>query len=206
MLKNTLIARAKDGPPRIKHVLDSSTFQTTPARTIMHDREDVPGDERPSRSARRREALDVLAFARQLSELPPARLARLDLPEAVRDEIAEVQRTPSHIAHKRQLAHLAKLMRAHDEAEFAAARAALARDKATGARETAALHRIEALREQLLGDAADAALTRFIAAQPGLDHQHLRALIRQSRRERETNKPPRAQRELFRLLRDLDTG
>lgn len=158
-------------------------------------------DDRPSRSARRREALDVLAFARQLSELPRARLDKLELPDDVREEIAEVKRTPSHIAHKRQLAHLAKLMRAHDEEDFAAARAALAKDRAAGAREAAALHRVEALRESLLSEDADAVLTAFIAGHPGTDHQRLRALIRQSRHEREAGKPPRAQRELFRLLR-----
>lgn len=171
----------------------------------MRSSEEDSGDERPSRSARRREALDVLAFAKQLSELPSARLDKLALPEDVRDELAEVQRTPSHIAHKRQLAHLAKLMRAHDEEAFAAARAALAHDRASGAREAAALHRIETLREDLLGEDGDAVLTPFIGANPGIDHQHLRALIRQARRERDTGKPPRAQRELFRLLRDLDT-
>jgi ribosome-associated protein len=163
-------------------------------------------DERPSRSARRREALDVLALAKQLSELPAARLDRLALPDDVREEIAEVQRIPSHIAHKRQLAHLAKLMRAHDEEAFAAARAALAGDRANGARETAALHRFEALRESLLGEHGDAALTAFIAEHPGVDHQRLRALIRQSLREREAGRPPRAQRELFRLLRNPGTG
>lgn len=166
----------------------------------MQDREDDQ-DERPSRSARRREALDVLAFAKQLSELPPTRLAKLELPDDVHDELAEVQRTPSHIAHKRQLAHLAKLMRAHDEEAFAAARAALTNDRGKSAVETAALHRAEALRENLLGDNGDVALTAFITTHPGIDHQHLRALIRQSRRERDTNKPPRAQRDLFRLLR-----
>ena len=169
----------------------------------MRSPEETEENERPSRSARRREALDVLAFAKQLSELPPARLAKLDLPDDVRDELAEVQRTPSHIAHKRQLAHLAKLMRAHDDETFASARAALANDRSKNARETAALHRAEALREDLLGDNADATLTEFITAHPGIDHQHLRALIRQSRRERETNKPPRAQRELFRFLREM---
>lgn len=171
----------------------------------LSDDPSTPDDERPSRSARRREALDVLAFARQLSELPPARLDKLELPEDVRDELAEVQRTPSHIAHKRQLAHLAKLMRAHDEEDFASARAALSNDRGKSARETAALHRTEALRETLLGDNGDAALTSFIAENPGVDHQHLRALIRQARRERDTNKPPRAQRELFRLLRELES-
>lgn len=148
----------------------------------------------------------MLAFAKQLSELPPARLDRLGLPEDVRDELSEVQRTPSRIAHKRQLAYLAKLMRAHDEDAFASARASLANDRRKNARETAILQRTEALRDTLLGDDADAALTSFIATHPGAAPRHLRALIRQSRRERETDRPPRAQRELFRLLRDLDAG
>lgn len=164
---------------------------------------DAPTDGgRPSRSARRREALDVLAFAKQLSELPPARLDKLALPDDVLDELAEVRRTPSHIAHKRQLAHLAKLMRAHDDEVFAVARAALANDRATGALAAVALHRIEALREAMLGENGDATLTEFIASHPAVDRQQLRALIRQARRECETHKPPRAQRELFRLLRE----
>jgi ribosome-associated protein len=174
--------------------------------TAMQDPEDPSDDARPSRSERRREALDVLAFAKRLAELPPARIAKLELPDDIHAELAEVQRTPSHIAHKRQLAHLAKLMRAHADEDFAAARAALANDRAAGAREAAALHRIEALRESLLGNDSDAALTAFIAEHPDSDHQRLRALIRQARRERTTGKPPRAQRELFRLLRSTDAG
>lgn len=159
-------------------------------------------DATPSRSARRREALEMLAFARQLSALPPARLAQLGLPEDIRVELAGLRRIRSHIAHKRELAHLAKCMRAHDEGEFASARAALACDKAVGAREAAALHRIDALREALLGDDGDAALARLIASRCGVDRRRLRALTRQSRVEREKAMPPRAQRELFRLLRD----
>lgn len=171
----------------------------------MHVRDDTLDDERPSRSARRRDALDVLALARQLSELPPVRLDRLQLPDDVRAAVAAVQRTPSHIAHKRELAHLAKLMRAHDEVEFAPTRAELANDRAANARAVAAMHRAEALRDQLLADDADATLTAFITAHPDVDHQHLRALLRQARRERDATRPPRAQRELFRLLRELDS-
>ncbi|MGH8112361.1 MAG: ribosome biogenesis factor YjgA [Rhodanobacteraceae bacterium] len=169
---------------------------------------DTPEDdsERPSRSARRREALDMLALATQLSELPSARLDPMALPEDVRDEIGEVQCTPSHIAHKRQLAHLAKLMRAHGDAAFAGARAALAHDRAAGAREAATLHRTEALRDSLLGENGDATLTELIASHPSIDRQRLRALIRKARRERETGQPPRAQRELFRFLRDAESG
>lgn len=172
----------------------------------MHDTDDnFDDDERPSRSARRREALDTLALARQLADLTPARLDRLQLPDDICAALATVQRTPSHIARKRELAHLAKLMRAHDATDFAPARAELGNDRAAAARDAAALHHVESLRDGLLDDATGATLTAFIAAHPGLDHQRLHALIRQARRERDAAKPPRAQRELFRLLRDVDT-
>lgn len=148
----------------------------------------------------------MLAFARRLSQLPRARLEQLALPGAIRAEIADLQRTPSHIAHKRQLAHLAKLMRAQDAGTFDAVRAVLAKDNAASVRDAARQHHLEALREDLLGDDGDAALHAFIAAHPGSDRQHLRALIRQARRERDTGAPPRAQRELFRLLREHDAN
>lgn len=168
----------------------------------MHDADHPEEGEQPSRSARRREALDVLALAKQLVELPPSRVARLDLPDEVAEEIGNVRRITSHIARKRELSYLAKLMRRHDEEAFAAARASLANDREAGAREAAATHRLEALRERLL-DEGDAALSELVAAHPDLDRQHLRALIRQARSEREANKPLQAYRELFRILREL---
>jgi len=161
------------------------------------------GDDRPSRSARRREALDVLALAKQLLELPPSRIAKLELPADVVDEIGNVRKITSHIARKRQLAYLAKLMRRHDEEAFNAARASLANDREQGAREAAATHHLEALRERLLSE-GDAALSELVATHPDLDRQRLRALIRQARQEREANKPLHAYRELFRILRTLN--
>ena len=157
----------------------------------------------PSRTQRRREALAVLELAGQLVELPPTRLARLGLPEDVLDEIANVRRIGSHIARKRQLAFLAKLMRRHDESAFDTARAALGENRERQRQETAAMHRLEALREQLLGDDGDAALSALIAQHPQVDRQRLRALLRQARLEQGAGKPPRAYRELFQMLKEL---
>jgi ribosome-associated protein len=64
------------------------------------------------------------------------------------------------------------------------------------------MHRLEALREQLLGEDENA-LSALITQHPGLDRQHLRSLIRQARSERDGNKPPRAYREIFQLLKEL---
>ena len=168
----------------------------------MHDVDHLEEGEQPSRSARRREALDVLALAKQLVEMPPSRVARLDLPDEVTEEIGNVRKITSHIARKRQLSYLAKLMRRHDEEAFAAARAWLANDREAGAREAAATHHLEALRERLLSE-GDSALSELITAHPDLDRQHLRALIRQAHTERKANRPPHAYRELFRVLREM---
>ncbi|BFI96888.1 MAG: ribosome biogenesis factor YjgA [Rhodanobacter sp.] len=166
--------------------------------------DDPDHDYGPTRTQQRRDALAVLELAGQLVELPPTRLAKLDLPDDVRDEIAHVRRITSHIARKRQLAFLAKLMRRHDSEAFDAVRAALGENRDRQRQETAAMHRMEALRERLLGEDGDNAVSELIEQHPDVDRQHLRALVRQARVEKATpNKPPRAFRELFQLLKSL---
>lgn len=157
----------------------------------------------PSRSEQRRAALDVLELGEQLVALSAAQLARLPIPEDLMPHIRETQRITSHIAHKRQLAFLAKQMRKLDDAVLDAIRDAMSKDGEAARRETALLHRAEALREALLGDDGDAVLTDLLAANPQADRQKLRQLVRNAREERAKNKPPRAFRELFRELRDL---
>lgn len=159
----------------------------------------------PTRTQQRREALVVLALATQLVEMQPTRLAKLELPEDVREEIANFRRMTSHIARKRQLAYLAKKMRRHENEAFDAVRAELGENREKQRQENAAMHRLEALREQLLGD-DESALSELINDHPKIDRQHLRSLIRLARSERDANKPPRAYREIFQLLKDLDVG
>ncbi|HTL14659.1 MAG TPA: ribosome biogenesis factor YjgA [Thermomonas sp.] len=157
----------------------------------------------PSRSAQRRAALDVLELGEQLAEMTAAQLGRLPVPEAVMAQIRETQRITSHGARKRQLAFLAKHLRKLDDEELEAIRDAMAKDGEAARRETAALHRIEALRDALLGEEGDAAMTALLDAHPGADRQHLRQLVRNAHEERRRGKPPRAFRDLFRELRRL---
>ncbi|QAU25219.1 DUF615 domain-containing protein [Dyella sp. M7H15-1] len=162
---------------------------------------DLDNDYGPTRTQQRRDALAVLALATQLSELPPSKLARIDLPEDVLREIDNLRRITSHIARKRQLGFLAKVMRRHDDEAFEAAKALLGENRDQQRKETAAMHRLEALREKLLE--SEDALQELIDQHPTIDRQHLRSLIRQARTEREANKPPRAYREVFQLLKSL---
>jgi ribosome-associated protein len=156
----------------------------------------------PSRGEQRREALAVLALAHEVVATPYARLQQLDLDEDVLAAAADAQRITAQIAKKRAVGFLAKKLRKQDDEALAALRAALDHDKAGGRRESAALHRIEALRDELIED-GDEALAKFLAEYPHADRQHLRQLARNAREERLKNKPPHAFRELFRELRAL---
>ena len=157
----------------------------------------------PSRSEQRRAALDVLELGEQLAAMTATQLGRLPIPEELLPHIRETQRITSHGARKRQQAFLAKQMRKLDDEVLDAIRDAMSKDGEAARRETAALHRVEALRDALLGDDGDAALTALLAAHPQADRQQLRQLLRNVREERAKNKPPRAFRELFRVLREL---
>lgn len=157
----------------------------------------------PSRTQQRREALAVLALASQLVEMQPSRLAKLDLPDDVRDEITRTRNITAHIAHKRQLAFLAKVMRRYEDEVFASVRAELGENREKQRQENAAMHRLEAMRDRLISE-DEAALSELISEHPQVDRQHLRSLVRKARIEKETpNKPPRAYREIFQLLKDL---
>ena len=157
----------------------------------------------PSRSANRREALDTLALGEALVALSQAQLARLPIPEDLLPHIRDAQRIPSHIARKRQLAFLAKQMRRLDQDVLDALRDGMSKDGDATRRETALLHRVEILRDELLAHDGDAAMTRLLSEHPHADRQHLRQLVRNTLDERKRNKPPHAFRELFRELREL---
>ncbi|MGH8085036.1 MAG: ribosome biogenesis factor YjgA [Lysobacter sp.] len=169
----------------------------------MRGRDEETGEFRDdSRSQQRREALEVLSLGQQLVALTDAQLAKLPVPEALLPHIRDTRRITSHIAHKRQLAFLAKQMRREDDAVLEAIRDALDEKGDAARREVAAMHRIEAWRDRLLAE-GDAALAELIEQYPDADRQGLRQLVRNTLEERKRNKPPRAYRELFKQLRGM---
>ena len=150
-----------------------------------------------SEKKRQMEALQKLGAA--LVALPPAQLATVEVPEELLAAIREAQRITSHEGRRRQLQFIGKLMRKVDPAPLQAGL-----DRLTGRSAAARVEqrRLEQWRERLIAD--DGALTAFAEAHPGADLQAIRTLIRNARREIEGAKPPRAQRELFRILREMN--
>ncbi|MBD8526998.1 ribosome biogenesis factor YjgA [Pseudomarimonas arenosa] len=160
----------------------------------------------PSRSQRKREAEAVLELAEKLVALSTQQLGGLPIADHLRDAIRDTQRITSHIARKRQLHYLAKLMRREDDEELQAIRDALHHEGAEARRETALLHRLESWRQRLLNE-GDAALGQLAELFPELDRHHMRQLMRNARDEHLHNKPPQAFREIFRELKTLfDSG
>jgi ribosome-associated protein len=172
----------------------------------MRGRDEETGDYLgPSRSQQRREALEVLALGEKLVALTDAQLAKLPVPDSLLPHIRDCRRITAHIAHKRQLAFLAKQMRREDDGTLEAIRDALDEHGETARREVAAMHRVEAWRERLIAE-GDAALAALLDEYPSADRQHLRQLVRNAIDERNRNRPPRAFRELYRELRALMMG
>ncbi|TMH26907.1 MAG: DUF615 domain-containing protein [Betaproteobacteria bacterium] len=155
---------------------------------------------RVSKTQRKKEMHALQALGIELVELGEAQLDALELPEKLAQAVREAKRIRSHEGRRRQMQYIGRLMREIDAVPIRAQLDALTGQSA----EAAARHRrLEALRERLIGD--DGALTDYVASHAGADLQELRTLIRNARREQEAGRPPRAYRELFRLLKALET-
>jgi ribosome-associated protein len=155
----------------------------------------------PSRSVQRREALDVLALAKELAALPEGDLAAIPLNDALRHQVNEARRITQPIAHKRQVQYLAKHLRKHAE-EIPAIRLAVDAPKQQKRRATAQLHHAETWRDRLVAD-GDEAINALLAEHPDADRQQLRQLVRQANAELKAGKPPAASRQIFRIVREL---
>ncbi|GMV46286.1 MAG: hypothetical protein AMXMBFR66_16840 [Pseudomonadota bacterium] len=167
----------------------------------LHDGDDDDGQAaRPSKTGRKREAQAAQELGLELASLPPDRLAAIALPEALREAIDAYRRTKSHEGRRRQLQYVGKLMRSADEA---ALREALAAATLGSARATLALHEAERWRAELLAD--DAALVRWLQANPDSDGEQLRRLVQAARRDAAgvaagVRQPP-SLRALYRFIR-----
>ena len=143
---------------------------------------------------------ELQALGAALVDLPDAQLAKVEMPDKLRDALLEAKRIKSHEARRRQMQYIGRLMRDVDPAPL---RAQLAVVEGHSAQANARHRRLEAWRGRLLAD--DEALTEFAAEYPGADLQALRTQIRNARKEQKEGKPPRAFRELFRILKSIGT-
>ena len=157
--------------------------------------------DRPSKSQLKREMTALQELGEELVSQPKDRVMRVPMPEDVREAILECQKIKDHEGRRRQMQYVGKKMRTLEEDELAAIQRVIDSWKGASKAETAAMHALERRREKLLAD--DNALTELKAEFPEADVQQLRTLIRNARKEQAENKPPKAYREIFQTLKQL---
>ncbi|SDN24176.1 ribosome-associated protein [Polaromonas sp. JS666] len=156
----------------------------------------------PSKTQLKAEADEKQALGEALLTLRADLMARLDLPDKLRDAIADAKKITNFEGKRRQMQFIGKLMRPLDPEPI---REAINEQLNGSADLTLALHLAEQWRDKLIAD--DTALGDWLREYPGTDSQQLRALVRQARKDAKPEKPGEAPRhgksyrEIFQLVR-----
>jgi ribosome-associated protein len=151
-----------------------------------------------SKTRRKREAHDLQDLGKALVKLSREQLARVDMPESLRDAVAECRRFTRHEAIRRQMQYIGRIMRDIDASPIAAQLAEL---EAPSKRQTALFHVAEQWRDEIVANPE--AIARLVQEYPDVDAKRVQELAERARDEKRTSKPPRRYRELFHVLNAL---
>lgn len=155
-------------------------------------------DDEPISKTRKKQQMHALqALGKRLVEMPASQLERMPMPEELAQAVHEARRIKSHEGLRRQLQYIGKIMRNIDAS---AIEQALAVDEERHQGAIHLMHRAERWRDGLIDGSLS--LTDFINEHPDAARLGLPALVAQARREKSAGKPPRQQRQLYRLLHD----
>ncbi len=158
-------------------------------------------DAGPSKTELKRQMTERQKLAEVLAALSSDALKSIPMDEAIKVAIGETNKIKSFEAIRRHKQYLGKLMRFLDEGELEAIQKRLDAIQGVSKAETAKLHFLETYRDRLITN--DETFTKMIEQYPDMDIQTMRTLIRNARKEKELNKPPKAYREIFRVLKDM---
>ena len=151
-----------------------------------------------SKSEIKRDAEDLKQLGEKLVNLTKANLTKVPLDDNLKDAIELAQRLQKE-ARRRQLQYIGKLLRSINAEPI---REALEKIENKHNQQQAMLHKLEILRDELIVK-GDAALTDLLNEYPSADRQQLRNLIRAAQKEKEQNKPSKAYREIYQILKTL---
>ena len=151
-----------------------------------------------SKSEIKRDAEDLKQLGEKLVNLTKANLTKVPLDDSLKDAIELAQRLQKE-ARRRQLQYIGKLLRSIDAEPI---REALEKIENKHNQQQAMLHKLEILRDELVAK-GDAVLTDLLNEHPSADRQQLRNVIRAAQKEKEQNKPSKAYREIYQILKTL---
>ena len=165
---------------------------------MTHYQNDSPDDGYVSKSQRKRDMDALQDLGRELVELSKDTLKKMQLPEDLLTAILDYKRFTAHGALRRQLQYIGKLMRDVDPEPIQQYLLIL---KGESSEHIAWQHLLERWRERLMED--DKMLASFVSDFPAADPQQLRTLIRNARKEKQDNKPPKSFRLLYQAIKDV---
>lgn len=166
----------------------------------MVDSYDDAFDGEKSKTQIKRELHALVELGERLTTLKPDTLARLPLTDPLRKALADASKHTAHIARKRHMSFVGKLMRDQDTDAILAL---LDQLDASTRQYNERFHNLERWRDRLVAG-PDQVLEAFFAEYPDTDRQHLRNLVRQAQHETAHNKPPATTRKIFKYIRELD--
>lgn len=160
--------------------------------------DDFAADRPLSRTRKKQQAKEVELVAVQLVELSDNQFAQLELPTEIVREAELARATRGRSSQRRQLKHLAGLLRKSDDVLDALRQKLEMLDQVTRS-EKKQFHRLEALRDRLCSkDDFQDAFNELLELAPGIDRKAISRLARSVH----DHEDRRASREIFRRLRD----
>ncbi|EJK2113761.1 ribosome-associated protein [Vibrio navarrensis] len=152
-----------------------------------------------SKSEMKRDMDELQKLGEELVELKPSVLAKFPISEDLLEAIKDAQRFKNE-ARRRQLQYIGKVMRQEDPEPI---QAALDKLRNKHSQNTAVLHKLETLRDRVIAE-GDSTIDEVVELYPAADRQRLRQLARTAVKEKQNNKPPKAFREIFQVLKQLN--
>ncbi|PZQ68221.1 MAG: ribosome-associated protein [Escherichia coli] len=154
--------------------------------------DDVPGDDIED------EDDEIIWVSKSEIKRDAEELKRLGADADLRAAIELAQRIKME-GRRRQLQLIGKMLRQRDVEPI---RQALDKLKNRHNQQVVLFHKLENLRDRLI-DQGDDAIAEVLNLWPDADRQQLRTLIRNAKKEKEGNKPPKSARQIFQYLREL---
>ncbi|OOF40163.1 hypothetical protein BKK47_04840 [Rodentibacter mrazii] len=151
-----------------------------------------------SKSEIKRDAEELKQLGEKLVNLTKTNLTKVPLDDSLLEAVELAQRLQKE-ARRRQLQYIGKLLRGIDVEPI---RDALDKIENKHNQQQAILHKLEMLRDKLV-EQGDTALTDLLNEYPTADRQQLRNLIRVAQKEKAQDKPLKAYREIYQVLKDL---
>ena len=152
-------------------------------------------DDLISKTRRKKQMHELQHAGAQLVALSADELARIEMPDNLREAVEDARRFTRHEARRRQIQYIGRIMRDIDAGPIVEQLTAL---KTPSRRQTALFHVAERWRQELLADAN--ALERFVREFPEADPHRIRSMVDEAREEKRASRPPRRFRELFHVL------